>query len=233
MRPEESRNFGGSTSIPNIMWQRRTWLAACAALAASAWTASVQAQGLRDLESFLATVQQGRATFTQTVTVPGRDGQPPRVRTSRGEFSFLRPDRFRFHYTHPFEQDIVADGQTLWLHDPDLNQVTARSQAQALAQTPAALLASAADLRAVRQAFDLREGDMRDGLHWVEATPKVREGAIQRIAIGFRAGQLEVLDIVDGLGQRTVLRFGPLQAGGVTAASFRFQPPPGAQVVRQ
>lgn len=193
---------------------------------------AVAGEGLRALEAFLANVQQGRASFTQTVTAPGRDGQPPRVRTSRGEFSFLRPDRFRFHYTHPFEQDIVADGQTLWLHDPDLNQVTARRQAEALAHTPAALLAAAADLRALRQAFELREGEPREGLHWVEATPTSRDGAIQRIAVGFRDGRLEVLEVLDGFGQRSVLRFGPLQTAGVTAAQFRFQPPPGVEVVR-
>jgi outer membrane lipoprotein carrier protein len=37
----------------------------------------------------------------------------------------------------------VADGQTLWLHDVDLNQVTARKQAQVLGSTPAALIAAA------------------------------------------------------------------------------------------
>ena len=216
------------------MLQRRTLLAASAALPTMTLSPAARAQGegLRDLEAFLATVQQGRASFTQTVTAPGRDGQPPRVRTSRGEFSFLRPDRFRFRYTHPFEQEIVADGQTLWIHDVDLNQVTARRQAEALSQTPAALLAASADLRALRQAFDLREGEPRDGLHWVEAIPRMRDGAIQRVAVGFRAGKLEALDILDGLGQRSVLRFGPLQTGGVTAAQFRFQPPPGVEVVR-
>lgn len=193
-----------------------------------------QAGGLQDLEAFLAGVQQGRASFTQTVTAPLREGETvARQRTSRGEFAFLRPDRFRFHYTQPFEQLIVADGQTLWLFDPDLNQVTARRQAEALANTPAALLAAAPDLRAVRQAFTLAEGEAADGLRWVEATPKARDGQVQRIRIGFRAGQLETLDILDSFGQRSLLRFGPLErAAGLTAASFRFQPPPGAEVVR-
>ena len=49
----------------------------------------------------------------------------PRARkTSTGTFEFQRPNRFRFDYRKPFEQTIVADGQTLWLYDVDLNQVT-------------------------------------------------------------------------------------------------------------
>ncbi|MDM7456303.1 MAG: outer membrane lipoprotein chaperone LolA [Tepidimonas sp.] len=196
---------------------------------------SAQTEGLRELEAFLSAVQQGRAAFTQTVTAPVRDGEPvARTRTSRGEFEFLRPDRFRFRYTEPFEQVIVADGQTLWLYDPDLNQVTARRQAEVLANTPAALLAAAPDLRAVRRAFTLSAGESRDGLNWVEAVPVARDGQVQRIRIGFRQGQLEVLDILDSFGQRSIMRFGPLdRSTQFTAAHFRFQPPAGAEVLRQ
>ncbi|MCX7663120.1 MAG: outer membrane lipoprotein chaperone LolA [Tepidimonas fonticaldi] len=201
-------------------------------LSLSAWA---QTEGLRELETFLSGVQQGRAAFTQTVTAPLRDGEAvARTRTSRGEFEFLRPDRFRFRYTQPFEQVIVADGQTLWLYDPDLNQVTARRQADVLANTPAALLAAAPDLRAVRQAFTLSAGESRDGLQWVEAAPKARDGQVQRIRIGFRQGQLEVLDILDSFGQRSVMRFGPLdRSTQFTVANFRFQPPASAEVLRQ
>ncbi|MCX7815024.1 MAG: outer membrane lipoprotein chaperone LolA [Tepidimonas ignava] len=214
--------------------QRRHVLCALGGiLGAHAFTgARGQATGLAQFEAFVVNVRQGQATFTQTVTAPPRQGEPARVRTSRGEFSFLRPDRFRLHYTQPFEQLIVADGQTLWLWDPDLNQVSARAQAQALANTPAALLASAADLRAVRQVFTLSEGEPRDGLAWVEVTPKSREGQIQRMAIGWRDGALVALDVLDGLGQRSELRFGPWRTQGLTAAAFRFQPPPGAEVLR-
>ena len=218
------------------MNRRRVLSTLTASLAAAGWLAwpAYAADGLRELEAFLAGVQQGRATFTQTVTAPLRDGETvARTRTSRGEFTFLRPDRFRFHYTQPFEQLIVADGQTLWLYDPDLNQVTARRQAEVLGNTPAALLAAAADLRSVRQAFTLSEAPLQDGLRWVEAVPKARDGQVQRIRIGFRQGELEVLDILDSFGQRSVMRFGPLErAAGLTAASFRFQPPPGAEVLR-
>ncbi|HPW29552.1 MAG TPA: outer membrane lipoprotein chaperone LolA, partial [Rhodoferax sp.] len=110
---------------------------------------SARAGGLESLESFVKTVKSGRATFTQVVTSPAREGQAVRSKTSSGTFEFARPNRFRFVYKKPFEQSIVADGQTLWLHDVDLNQVTARKQAAALGPTPAALIASAADVRAL------------------------------------------------------------------------------------
>lgn len=73
---------------------------------------------------------------------------------SSGSFEFQRPGKFRFNYTKPFEQLIVADGKTLWLYDADLNQVTERAQAQVLGSTPAAILTSATDLKALKADFE-------------------------------------------------------------------------------
>jgi outer membrane lipoprotein carrier protein len=126
-----------------------------AALALTSFT--TQADGLQDLEKFLREVNSAQASFTQVVTSPKRTGETvARSKTSSGRFEFLRPNRFRFEYTQPFEQTIVADGQTLWLYDVDLNQVTARQQQEVLGSTPAALIAAGTDMRALSQAFALK-----------------------------------------------------------------------------
>ncbi|WP_246316147.1 outer membrane lipoprotein chaperone LolA [Tepidicella baoligensis] len=214
--------------------QRRSLLLAVACCGVGVWFPA-HADGLSALESFLRQTQQGRAAFTQTVTAPRKDGEAaPRARTSRGVFEFQRPDRFRFVYTHPFEQTIVADGQTLWLYDVDLNQVTARAQQEALGQTPAALIAASPDLRGLTQVFDLRNAPDADGLTWVLATPKQRDGQLQWIQLGFRQGQLAALDILDSFGQRSTIRFEAMDTQpGFGAEHFRFQPPAGADVIRQ
>src|SRR5674476_1045692 len=96
----------------------------------TAYAMSALAGGLESLEAFVRTVKTGRADFTQIVTEPAKSGQAPRIKTSSGTFEFSRSNRFKFIYKKPFEQSIVANGQTLWLYDVDLNQVTARKQAQ-------------------------------------------------------------------------------------------------------
>ena len=73
-----------------------------------------QAAGMESLETFLRTVGSARADFTQVVTSPAREGQAARTKTSTGSFEFSRPGKFRFIYRKPFDQTIVADGQTLW-----------------------------------------------------------------------------------------------------------------------
>jgi len=198
-----------------------------------ALSAAAQTDGLEALENFLRTTRSGRADFTQVVTAPAREGQAPRSKQSAGSFEFQRPNRFRFTYRKPFAQTIVADGQTLWLHDPDLNQVTARRQAQALGSTPAALIATASDLAALRQEFELAPAADRDGLQWVQATPRAREGVLRSVRIGFRGGELAALDIQDSLGQQSALRFGRMEINpALPAETFQFKPPPGADVLR-
>jgi outer membrane lipoprotein carrier protein len=192
------------------------------------------ADGLKDLEQFLREVSSARASFTQVVTSPKRSGETvARSKTSSGSFEFLRPNRFRFEYTKPFEQTIVADGQTLWLYDADLNQVTARQQQAVLGSTPAALIAAGTDLRALSEVFDLKSAPARDGLEWLEARPRSKDGQLQSVRVGFRQGQLTVLEIADSLGQRSVLTFSQWQGNApLKAEQFRFQPPAGADVIR-
>jgi len=200
----------------------------------AAATQSASADGLKSLESFMKGTQAARADFTQVVTTPAKDGQAARQKTSSGSFEFQRPGRFRFVYKKPFEQTIVADGTSLWLYDVDLNQVTQRPQAQALGSTPAALLASAPDLQALRADFTLESAPAQDGLEWVQATPKTKDGQLQNVRVGFRDGQLAVLEILDGFGQRSSIRFANLQANPqLPAATFQFKPPAGADVLKQ
>ena len=192
------------------------------------------ASGLESLESFVKLVKTGRADFTQVVTAPGRDGQAARAKTSTGTFEFARPSRFKFIYKKPFEQSIVADGQTLWLYDVDLNQVTARKQSQVLGATPAALIASAADLRALQADFTLTNAPDKDGQEWVTATPKTKDGQVQSVRIGFRSETLATLEILDSFGQTSRMSFTAFQANAaLDAAAFQFKPPVGADVVRQ
>lgn len=187
------------------------------------------------LREFARDVKGGEAAFTQTVT--SADGS--RRKVSSGTFSFLRPNRFRFAYHKPFEQLIVSDGQKVWLHDPDLNQASSRPLAKALGQTPAALLAGAAPEQEFTLVPERAAEGARDGLEWLKATPKAKEGAtFQAMRVAFRGKELAAVEIIDNFGQRSLLQFSGWAAVGGAAAMpaperFRFVPPAGAEVVEQ
>ena len=204
-----------------------------AVLACAGLSFAAQATGLASLEQFIRNAKSGRADFTQVITAPPRQGQAARTRTSSGTFEFQRPSRFRFEYRKPFEQTIVADGDTLWLHDKDLNQVSQRKQAKVLGSTPAALIAASPDLETLKRDFELQPLPDRDGLQWVQATPRQKEGQLTSMKVGFRGDQLAALDILDSFGQRSVLTFTNMQLNAaVGPEAFKFVPPKGADVVK-
>jgi outer membrane lipoprotein carrier protein len=223
-RRQVSRIFPRAPARRAALW---TLAVALALPQASAWASSAPApDAVQQLRQFLRDSKSGSGQFTQTVTAPGAT----RPRVSSGRFEFVRPDRFRFSYTRPFEQHLIADGQRLWNHDPDLNQVTSRAQAQALAGTPAAILSGTAPDRD----FILASEPAQAGVAWVLATPRSSEGGIRSVRIGLREGTLAALEIVDGFGQRSLLEFGRFEVNvPVAAERFRFTPPPGSDVITQ
>jgi outer membrane lipoprotein carrier protein len=201
-----------------------------AALALLVVSVAAHADAADTLRAFIRDVNSGRAQFTQTVTSP--DGA--KKKTSTGSFEFARPNRFRFAYAKPFEQLIVADGQKVWIYDTDLNQASSRKFSAALGATPAALLAGGS----LDKDFDLvavpAKDAAKDGLEWVQANPKLKDGSFKSVRVGFRGKELAAVEIVDAFDQRSLLQFSQFTPGVSFAPdAFRFTPPAGADVIEQ
>ncbi|MET0332832.1 MAG: outer membrane lipoprotein chaperone LolA [Rhizobacter sp.] len=198
----------------------------CATLLMFAAAASQAQSSVDTLKEFVRDVKTGRADFTQTVTSP--DGA--KKKTSSGKFEFSRPNRFRFTYLKPFAQDIVADGQKVWIYDADLNQASSRKFSQALGATPAALLAGGA----LEKDFDLAAQPAKDGLDWVEATPKAKDGSFKSVRVGFKGKTLAAVEVVDAFGQRSLLQFSQFVANEpIKPETFVFTVPKGVDLIEQ
>jgi outer membrane lipoprotein carrier protein len=205
---------------------RRLRLASMGALACGVLALpSAQAAAVDQLRSFLAQTRVASGEFTQRVT--GRPGAAPQ--DSRGSFVFQRPGKFRWVYTRPYEQVIVADGERLYLYDRDLSQVTVKKLGGALPASPASILFGANDFE---RDFDVREGGVRDGLAWIVATPRQRDSPFEQIEIGFRDGLPAAMLLRDSFGQVSSLTFTGIERNPrVAAETFRFTPPPGTDVL--
>jgi outer membrane lipoprotein carrier protein len=187
-----------------------------------------EAAALDALREFVRATRSGKTTFTQVVVnKSGKTSNPV-----SGSFTFQRPGKFRWVYEKPYEQSIVGDGERLWIHDRDLNQVTVRKLDGALGQSPAAILAGNDDLE---KNFDLKDGGSKDGLEWLIAVPKSRDTTFELVRIGMRVeggvAVLAAMELKDSFGQTSVLQFGKMERNPVlTADAFRFTPPKGADV---
>lgn len=184
-----------------------------------------RAGGLDDFLAFNASTKTATARFEQQV----HDRAGKVIERASGTFSFARPGKFRWTYDKPHKQVLVADGAKLWIHDPDLNQVTVKRIDRAISSTPAALLAGRDD---ITELFTLRDAGSADGLSWVEASPKAQDTGFERVRLGLRGRTLAAMELQDQLGGRTMLRFTELKANAPVAAdAFTFVPPKGADVM--
>jgi len=183
------------------------------------------ASGLDDFLAFNTSTKTATARFEQQVL----DRNCKVVERASGTFAFARPGKFRWSYDKPNKQVLVGDGRKLWIHDPDLNQVTVKRIDRAISSTPAALLAGKDDITAL---FTLRDAGPAEGLNWVEALPKAQDTGFERVRLGLNGKSLAAMELYDQLGGRTMLRFSDLKANApVSADTFTFTPPKGADVL--
>lgn len=196
--------------------------------AAPASATEAQAQpGPALLRAFLAETVTLEADFSQVLI----EGDSERTRVSEGRFYLHRPQRFRWDYTSPAPQLVVADGEHLWLYDPDLEQVTVRRLDEGLSSTPAMLLSGEGSLD---DSFDVGAAYGEDGIDWVELAPRGEATDFSGLRVGFRDGELASMELIDALGQVTVINFEGLQVNEpLDPDLFVFVPPAGADVLRE
>lgn len=188
--------------------------------------AFAQADALSDLKAFIASSKTVSAHFEQVV----QGTNSKKIQKSNGEFSLQRPGKFRWEYSAPLVQLIIGDGNTIWVYDPELQQVIQRKQNNALGNTPAALLAGSNDLESRYQIKNLPD---RGGLVWLEAVPREKESTFKSIKMGFNSGLPASMELTDNFGQLTRISFSGLKINPTLDNKiFRFAPPKGADIIK-
>ena len=201
-------------------------------LAATTFSLSgaASAGALDQFKTFVSSTKAARGEFTQT-QLRSKQGAGKAQPASSGTFVFARPGKFIWTYQKPYEQVLQADGETLYVYDKDLNQVTTRKLGNALGSSPAAILFGSNDLE---KNFTLAEAGARDGLEWLTATPKARDTTFESIGIGLKDGVPQAMELKDSFGQTSVLKFTNFQRNPqLGAQQLKFDVPKGAEVVSQ
>jgi chaperone LolA len=177
------------------------------------------------LDAFLDQVQTLTANFTQEIRAA--DGQV--IETASGSVALSRPNRFRWIYEQPFEQQIVADGRNLWIYDVELQQVTRAPLDDTIASSPAMLLSGD---KAVREGFDVVESFDRDGLSWVRLEPHLPGTDFRSVLIGFDGMAPKRLELEDTLNQVTRIDLTNVELNAkLKDRLFDFKPPRGVDVI--
>ena len=197
-----------------------------AVLTIALFSTSAFAGGRDDLAAFTKGLKGLDGQFTQQVF--DANGKPKE--SSSGRVALSAPRLFRWEYTRPYEQLIVADGSHVWVYDPDLQQVTRRAQGAEEQNSPLAALVDPARLE---RDYVLRDAGNADGLDWLDIAPKkASDTGFRSARLGFGPEGLATMQVTDALGQKTRIEFSHWQRNpAFSAGTFRFVPAKGVDVV--
>lgn len=177
------------------------------------------------LDAFSRDLKTISASFEQHVL--DMNGGPGK--TSRGTLALKAPRQFRWETTTPFKQLIIADGEKVWVYDPDLEQVTVRAQGTEESHSPLTVLT---DLSQLDRDFATSEQGEHDGLVWLRLKSKDKDPQFEYADLGFDATGLARMAFKDTLGNSTEIVFSNWQRNPkLPADTFAFAPPKGVDVI--
>ncbi len=184
-------------------------------------------ESVQQLISLLGQNQSIEAHFTQYIL----DSSGSRLQETKGYMVLARPGRFYWQTEPPFSQVLVSDGSTMWLYDQDLEQVMVQPLDSRTAHTPALLLSG--DSHQISQHFEVYKQDTSGDIIQFVLQPKLgTESLYQLLRLHFKAGQLQQMQLVDAMEQKTSLYFHQLKTNIViTPGTFEFQIPEDVDVI--
>lgn len=204
----------------------KSWKQTLTAIVVATLTATTAHAGAIDaLKKFNNDADGLSGSFTQTVK------SKKKTQNSTGTFQILRPGLFKWDYSKPYKQTIVGDGTHIWLYDVDLKQVTKSNQDQTIGDSPASILSNKS---ALESSYSLKEDGSAGGIDYVLATPKKNNAGYQFIRIGFQGDKLAAMELKDGFGNQTSIKFNGVNTKpNLSKSQFKFVAPKGVDVLSQ
>ncbi|WP_299188448.1 outer membrane lipoprotein chaperone LolA [uncultured Psychrobacter sp.] len=175
------------------------------------------------LNKLLTNTKSMTADFTQT-TKGATNG------TFKGSMSVQRPNNFRWETKSPSEQLIVANGNSMWIYDKDLEQATKQGVDSQVGNTPALLLSG--DPSKIDKNFKVTQP--YENKNYYVLYPKTGDASFKNLSVSFNGGKPVMMVLNDTLGQTTSIKFNSIKLNpSISSSQFKFTPPKGVDVINQ
>jgi outer membrane lipoprotein carrier protein len=192
---------------------------------------NVFAEGISDLNAFVNNVSSMSSEFSQVVL----DKKGSKLQDVEGVMLFKRPNKFRWDYLKPYQNQIISDGDRLYMYDQDLRQVSINPIAKVGGSTPLLIIAG----KNIEKYFTLRNIESQAGdessqnIKWVEAIPKEEGAGFSKVMLGLTENKLSVMKIVDAFEHITTISFKNAKYNvSLSDNDFLFKLPNGVDVVQ-
>lgn len=188
---------------------------------------SVNAQPLDQLASLLSGYDRFKSDFEQFVT----NERGERGESSTGHFAIARPDRFVWITETPFPQEIISDGEYIWIYDPDLEQATRKPADENTDSAPALILNGR--IHELDRRYEVALLQQQGDVLVFELLPKQSgEAMFSRVRLLFKDSVLSELLLDDTLGQRSMIQLSNQELNPELADElFSFDPPDDIDVI--
>jgi outer membrane lipoprotein carrier protein len=203
-------------------------LTACFLLSALAAQAADLDSVLKGVNGRYSKIKNMKASFSQTTFVKtlGRD------QVKSGTVMFKRPDKMRWDYDKPATEQLLTDGFTLWIYQPEEKVVYMRKIDQVNSTTvPMQVLSGEID---AKKQFDAKIGTEADGKVALILVPKAKGAGYEKAVLTISTENFEILgiDVVDIYGNKTKLKLSSIEYNAELPDSlFVYTPKPGVEVI--
>lgn len=186
----------------------------------------VHADATAELLAILSPIKGISANFSQdTFNAKGVIQQH-----NEGVLKAQEPNRFYWKTAEPYPQEIITDGKTLWVYDPDLAQVAIKPFEENYSKTPAMLFAGNA--AAISEQFTIEK--LENIAQGFRLLPKKQQRDLfESLEMTFEKGLPVSMTILDAMQQRSTIFFSQVMLNpAATANQFHFEPPAGVEVLQ-
>ena len=187
---------------------------------------NVSANSDSDLSNILNQMNSLTGKFKQTV----KDQNGATLQEVSGQFFFKKPNLFKWDYLEPSKNQLISDGELLYLYDPDLKQVVISQLKKFGGLSPAMLLVTS-DIESL---FEITIVQDEKGTDWFRALPLEPEKAnFKEVFINFIQKELKGMRIIDGFNNTTEIEFIKVSRNTeINEAIFLFNTPDDIDIIR-
>ena len=155
-----------------------------------------------------------------------------RKSVATGKVLFKRPNMFRWIMLNPPGDEMISDGKTLWIYQPELAQVV---KSPAKGSTPALVTGLIGRLHALEEDFQITYQGEVSGLLALKLVPKRdRYPFVEWLTLYIdpKDYSLQRIDIEQSMDRATTIRFNSVVLNPILSDSlFHYSPPKGVTIV--
>jgi len=183
------------------------------------------AQPSSDLSILLNKNESFQGSFNQIVF----DNQGQIIEEANGKVIFKKPHFFKWIYKKPHQNQIISDGEIIYIYDPDLSQVIMSQFSQSNSNNPSLIFFQ----KNIEKFFKVTTKSI-DGELWYRCQSLSDDADYESLELKFDSqGKVLAMNIIDRLKNKILVNFEDIQTNiKINEATFLFNVPENVEIIK-